>query len=102
MLTLEQIKPYINTESGIDLTDTTHTTALLESACDYAEHYTNTTIDSDSPQGLVQCVADLMVYYHSIRPHLTELKTEDMALVFNTNTPKHLTNRMMVYRRVTW
>lgn len=102
MLTLNDVKPYLSSESGIDVNDTTKTTALLNGACDYAEQYTNTIIDGESPCGLVQCVADLMVYFHAQRPHLTELKTEDMTLVFNTNTPKHLINRLTSYRRVRW
>lgn len=101
MLNLNQIKPFFNPDK-IDLSKTSLLTALTQGASDYVEHYTNLTLDENAPKGLVQTVADIVTYHFSTRLDIQELKSEDMAMIFNIKYPPSITKRLTCYRRLKW
>ena len=89
VLTFEDVKPYINTEN-MDIKEKFHLDSMTKAMTDFVENYTNLNIDENSPRGLIQIVADMIVYHSSIRPGLLEMKAEDMSLIFNTQYPKSI------------
>lgn len=101
MLKVETVTPFMNPEVVSEI-DTTYLEALVSGVCDYVENYTNQTITKASPKGLIQAVADMVVYYYNTMPHLKEMKNDDMSLVFTTTLPDTLTRRLTVYRRLRW
>ena len=101
VLTFEDIRPYISTEN-IDIKEKFHLDSMTKAMTDFVENYTNLTIDENSPKGLIQIVADMMIYYASIRPGLLEMKAEDMSLIFNNKYPQMIKKRLIEYRRLKW
>ena len=105
MLTFEDIKPYINTENmdiNMDIKEKFYLDSMTKAMTDFVENYTNLNIDENSPRGLIQIVADMVVYHSSIRPGLLEMKAEDMSLIFNTQYPHSIKTRLNYYRKLKW
>ena len=101
MLTFEDIKPYISNDK-IDVKEIFYLDSMTQAVTDFVANYTNLIIDENSPKGLIQIVADMVIYYASIRPGLLEMKAEDMSLIFNAQYPQSTKRRLNEYRRLKW
>lgn len=101
MVNVDSVKPFINPEF-LGTIPADYLSALVTGVWDYVQNYTNWPDTKDPPPGLLQCVADSVVYYGNTRPYVEEMKSEDMTLVFDTDLPESIVRRLTVYRRLRW
>lgn len=101
MVTVDMVKPFINPEFLAGFS-TDYLSALVSGTWDYVRNYTNWPETKDPPPGLLQAVADSVVYYGNSRPYVEEMKSEDMTLVFDTDLPDSVVRRLTPYRRLRW
>lgn len=101
MVTVDNIRPFLSPDflAGIS---SEYLTALCTGTWDYVQNYTNWPNTKDPPPGLLQAVAQCVTYYAQTRPHLEEMKSEDLSLVFRTVLPDSVVRLLTVYRRLRW
>ena len=105
MITFDMIKPYLDPddlmlEEGEEFLQQYE--AVLEGTVGFAEQYLNRPIHTYPTPPLLLVVSKLFRYNIMHRPHLTDMRTEDMRLIFSDDYPPSLLRDLHTYRKVTW
>ena len=100
-MTFNDIRYFIP-PNKINSTNTAYLNEITAGCADFVANYTNQTIDTDTSKGLLQIVADMVVFEYTSRPELSEMTSEDMTLAFNTEFPDGIKTRLNQYRKLKW
>ena len=105
MITFDMIKPYLDPydlmlDEGEQYKE--HYEAVLEGTVGSAEVYLNINISENPTPALLMMVSKLFRYNLMHRPHLTDMRTEDMRLIFSADYPPSLLRELHAHRRLTW
>lgn len=103
MVDLAVIRGYIDPKDiVIEEKDVDFYTNVLDGTVDFIEYKCNIEIDNSSSPSILLLVSKLFKYNLVNRPHLKDMRTDDMRLIFSTNYPESLMRDLLVHRKVSW
>ena len=103
MIDLETIKSYLNlNEIELKEEDKDYHTCVLKGTVAFVEEKCNIEITNNSSPSILLLVSKLFRYNLLYRPHLKDMKTDDMELEFSTDYPDSLMKDLIVHRKVKW
>ena len=103
MVDLELIKRYLDPKDiVIEEGEEEFYSSVLEGTVAFVEDKCNIQIDNSSGPLSFLLVSKLFRYNIMSRPHLKDMRTDDMRLIFSTDYPESLMKELLVHRRVKW
>lgn len=103
MIDLDLIRGYLDpNDMTLKEEDREFHSNVLEGTVAFVEDKCNITIDTTSSPSILLLVSKLFRYNLMSRPHLKDMRTDDMRLIFSTDYPESLMKDLLVHRRVKW